>query len=118
MYIDGFLIPVPEGKRDAYMAMAAKVAPLFKEYGVLQQVECWGDDLPEGKVTDFHKAVKAEGGENIVFSWMLWPDKATRNAGWKKMMEDERMKPEGDMPFDEKRMFFGGFQVLFDSGAS
>lgn len=115
MYIDGFLVPVPEGKKQAYHDMAAKVWPMFKEFGVLQQVECWGSDLPKGKVTDFFMAVKAEAGENVVFSWMVWPDKESRDKGWAKMMQDDRMKPEGEMPFDGMRMFWGGFDVLFDS---
>lgn len=115
-YVDGFVIPVPEGKKEAYRAMAAKAAPIFAEHGVLQVVECWGDDLKRGHTTDFFRAVQAEEGENVVFSWMVWPSKEARNAGWDKLMADERMKPEDDMPFDGKRMFFGGFEILLDTG--
>lgn len=118
MYVDGFLVPVPDGKKDAYFRMAAEVWPLFREHGVLQQVECWGDDLPHGKITDFFRAVQAEPQENVVLSWMIWPDKATRDAGWARVMEDERMKPPADIPFDGKRMFWGGFVVGFDAGAA
>jgi uncharacterized protein YbaA (DUF1428 family) len=116
-YIDGFVIPVPHDKKDAYREMAAKAAPIFREHGCTQIVECWGDDLKHGETTDFYRAVKAEEGENVVFSWMTWPSRAARDEGWEKLMKDERMKPDGDMPFDGKRMFFGGFEVLLDTGA-
>ena len=114
-YIDGFVIPVPAGNKEAYRAMAAKAAPIFKEHGATRIVECWGDDLPDGKVTDFKGAVKAEGEENVVFAWVMWPSKAARDAGNKKVMEDPRLKMEGDMPFDGKRMIWGGFEILTDS---
>jgi uncharacterized protein YbaA (DUF1428 family) len=115
-YIDGFVIPVPAGKKEAYRALAAKMQPLFKEFGATRIVECWGDDVPDGKVTDFKRAVKAAPGENIVFSWIVWPSKAVRDEGNKKMMADPRMDMEGeDMPFDGKRMILGGFEILVDS---
>jgi uncharacterized protein YbaA (DUF1428 family) len=119
-YIDGFVIPVPTDKKAAYREMAAKVDPLFREYGATRLVECWGDDLPDGKVTDFKSAVKAESGESIVFSWIVWPSKAVRDAGNKKMKADPRMKMTDDMPFDGKRMIFGGFEIMLDTdgGAS
>ncbi|MBC7987683.1 MAG: DUF1428 domain-containing protein [Sphingomonadaceae bacterium] len=113
-YADGFVLPVPDEKKEAYRAMAAKAAPIFREYGATRVVEAWGDDVPDGKVTDYRRAVKAEEGENVVFSFVEWPDKATRDAAWAKIMEDERMKPEGDMPFDGKRMFWGGFEPIVD----
>jgi uncharacterized protein YbaA (DUF1428 family) len=118
-YADGFILPVPEGKREAYREMATKASSVFLEYGALRVVEALGDDVPEGKVTDYRRAVKQEQGEDVVYSWIEWPDKATRDEGWKKVMEDPRMKPpEGDaMPFDGKRMFWGGFEVLVDSKA-
>ncbi|URW77029.1 DUF1428 domain-containing protein [Sphingomonas donggukensis] len=94
--------------------MAAKAAPIFREYGATRVVEGWEDDVSDGKVTDYRRAVQAKDGENIVFSWIEWPDKATRDAGWAKVMADERMKPPGDMPFDGKRMFWGGFAPLLD----
>jgi len=115
-YVDGFVIPVPEGKKQAYLEMAEKAAPIFREDGALSVVECWGDDLPEGKVTDFHKAVKAEEGENVVFSWITWPSKQVRDAGNAKAMADERMimDDNADIPFDMKRIFFGGFETIVE----
>lgn len=90
-YIDGFVIPVPKDKREAYRALAAKAAPIFKEYGALRVVECWGDDVPDGTTTDFRKAVKADANENVVFSWIIWPSKEVRDVGNKKVMNDPRM---------------------------
>ena len=114
-YIDGFLIPVPAGNKEAYRTMAQTVAPVFLENGATRMVECWGDDIPDGTVTDFRRAVKAEDGENVVFSWIFWPSKAVRDEGMKKVMADPRMQPGQDMPFDGKRMIFGGFAVFVDS---
>ncbi|PTQ13182.1 RNA signal recognition particle [Sphingomonas oleivorans] len=116
-YIDGFVIPVPTDKKEAYRDMAAKAASVFTEYGATRIVECWGDDLPEGKITDFKGAVKAEEGENVVFSWIVWPSKTVRDEANKKIMEDPRMKMSDDMPFDGKRLIYGGFEILLDSGA-
>ena len=113
-YIDGFIVPVPEANKEAYREMAAKAAPIFREYGATQVVEAWGDDLKRGEVTDFYMAVKAEEGENVVFSWITWPSKEARDAAWEKIMADERMKPDGEMPFAGKRMFWGGFTRLVD----
>jgi uncharacterized protein YbaA (DUF1428 family) len=115
-YIDGFVIPVPADKKQAYRDIAAKAAPIFKEFGALRIMECWGDDVPDGKVTDFKRAVEAEGGENVVFAWIEWPSKEVRDAGNKKVMEDPRLKMEGvTMPFDGKRMIWGGFEVLLET---
>ncbi len=115
MYIDGFLVAVPTANKDAYRNMAEKGWVLFKEFGATQMMEAWGDDVPKGKLTDFYGAVKAEPNETVVFSWIIWPDKATRDEGHKKMMSDERMKSWGsEMPFDGKRMIFGGFMPIFD----
>jgi len=113
-YVDGYLLPVPEAKKEEYRALAQKVAGKFKEFGAVRVVEAWGDDVPEGKVTDYQRAVKAEDGEGIVYSYVEWPDKATRDKGWEKMMSDPDMQPEGEMPFDGQRMFWGGFRPIID----
>ena len=114
-YVDGFVLPVLPGKKDAYCEMAAKAAPIFLEHGATRVVEAFEDDVPDGKVTDYRRAVKAQEGEKIVFSWIEWPSKEARVAGWEKVMADERMKPEGDMPFDGPRMFWGGFAPVLDT---
>lgn len=114
-YVDGFVLAVPAANKQAYIEHARNASPLMKEFGVQRMVECWGDDVPDGKVTDFRKAVKAENEEVVLFSWFEWPDKETRDAGVRKMMEDPRMKEMGStMPFDGKRMIFGGFQPILD----
>ena len=115
-YVDGFVAPVPSGNREAYLAMAQKATAKFREYGAVRVVEAWGDDVPDGRVTDFRRAVKAEQGENVVFSWIEWPDKATRDAAMARMQSDERMMAE-PMPFDGKRMFWGGFDIILDRPA-
>jgi uncharacterized protein YbaA (DUF1428 family) len=113
-YVDGFVIPVPSGKKQAYRDMAAKAAPIFKEYGATHVVECWGDDVPKGKVTDFKGAVKAEPNETVVFSWVVYPSKEIRDQANQKIMNDPRLKMTDDMPFDGKRMIMGGFEVMVD----
>ena len=118
-YVDGFVLPVQEAKKDAYLALAQHAARKFKEYGALRIVETWGDDVPDGKVTDFRRAVKAEPGENVVYSWIEWPSKAARDEAWPKIMADPEMQPDHEnMPFDGKRMFWGGFEVIVDSAAA
>jgi len=114
-YADGYLLAVPTGNREAYRAMAAKAAAVFQEHGATRLVENWGDDVPDGKVTDFRRAVKAEPGETVLFSWVEWPSRAARDAGNAKIMADPRMQP-GDtpMPFDGRRMIYGGFAPLLD----
>ena len=113
-YVSGFLIPVKTENKDRYIASAKASWPLFKEYGATEQIETWGDNVPDGETTSFPMAVKLEPGEVVVFSWLRWPDKATADEGFKKMMEDPRM--EGmDMPFDGKRMMWGGFEVIFET---
>lgn len=114
-YIDGFLVPVPTDKKEAYLEMAHKGWEIFKTMGMTRQVECWGDDLMKGQVTDFYKAVAAEEGETVVFSWCEYPDKKTRDEANRKMREDPRFADMGEMPFDGKRMIFSGFVPVFDS---
>jgi uncharacterized protein YbaA (DUF1428 family) len=117
-YVDGFVAPVPQAKLEAYRAMASKHSAVFLEYGALRVVEARSDDVPEGKVTDYRRAVQQGEHEEVVYSWIEWPDKATRMEGWNKVMQDPRMKPDPDnMPFDGKRMFYGGFEMLVDSKA-
>ena len=116
-YIDGFVIPVPDGNKQAYLDLSARVASLFAEYGATRLVECWGDDVPDGKVTDFRRAVQAQAGETVVFSWIVWPSRAVRDEATPRLMKDPRMQPQPDMPFDGKRMIFGGFEVMLDTGA-
>jgi uncharacterized protein YbaA (DUF1428 family) len=113
-YIDGFVTPVPAANKEAYRKLAEKIAPIFKEYGALRLVECWGDDVPEGKVTDFRRAVQAGADENVVFSWIVWPSRAVRDAANPKLMADPRLQPDGGMPFDGRRLIYGGFELLVD----
>jgi uncharacterized protein YbaA (DUF1428 family) len=112
-YIDGFLIPVRTENREVYRAHELKWWPFFKDLGATALVAGWGDDVPAGKQTDFRRAVDLQDGEAVVFCWMTWPDKATRDAAYKKMMADPQMETS-DMPFDGKRMVFGGFAPLLD----
>jgi uncharacterized protein YbaA (DUF1428 family) len=115
-YVDGYLIPVPTAKKEDYRRLAEAAATVFKDHGALSVVECWGDDVPEGKVTSFPMAVKRKDDETVVFSWITWPSKAVRDAGMKKSMEDPRMDHDPrNMPFDGQRMIFGGFQVLVNA---
>ena len=114
-YTDGFVVPVPEGKRDAYRELASKMAKVFRANGASRVIEAIADDVQHGKVTDFYRAVKAEDGETVVFSFIEWPDKATRDEAWKAIMADESLKPTGEMPFSGQRMFWGGFEKIVDS---
>ena len=114
-YIDGFVVPVPEANTGAYTDLAAKMAGVFRQHGATRVVEALSDDVPRGEVTDFYRAVKAEDGEKVVFSFIEWPDKATRDEAWQKIMADETMKPDGEMPFNGQRMFWGGFEPIVDT---
>jgi uncharacterized protein YbaA (DUF1428 family) len=117
-YIDGFVIAVPTANKQKFIEHARQLDPIFIELGALRVVEGWGDDVPDGKLTDFRRAVQATPEETVAFSWVEWPDKATRDAAMQKMMEDPRMDPStpgnAPMPFDGKRMIFGGFEAVVD----
>ena len=113
-YIDGFVIAVPTANKQKFIEHATEADSMFIELGATRVLECWGDDVPAGKTTDFRMAVKAKDDESIVFSWIEWPDKSTRDAGMAKMMDpdntDPRMDPQKNpMPFDGARMIYGGF---------
>lgn len=112
-YTDGYVLPVSEDKKDAYRALAEKAAGKFRQYGAVRVVEGWGDDVPSGEITDYRRAVKAEDGETVVYSFVQWPDKDTRDKGWEKLMADPDMQ-DNNPPFDGKRMFWGGFRPIVD----
>ncbi|MEM7567781.1 MAG: DUF1428 domain-containing protein [Pseudomonadota bacterium] len=116
VYVDGFVAAVPSDERDAFLAHARIAADIFKERGALEIRECWGNDVPHGTLTSFPKAVQCEAGETVVFSWVVWPSKDVRDAGWAALMEDPRMSEEANpMPFDGKRMIFGGFESVLEA---
>ena len=115
-YISGFVIAVPTDRKEDYRKMAADAAEVFRDYGATEIMEAWGEDVRDGEVTDFRRAVQATEDETIVFAWIVWPDKATADAAEKKMETDERMKPPVDAPFDMKRMIYGGFIPIFEMG--
>lgn len=113
-YVDGFVIAVPTDRREEYRKFAELAAPIFREVGALQVVECWGDDVPDGKLTSFPMAVKLEPNETVVFAWIVWPSKEVRDEGLKKTMNHPRMAGV-EVPFDTKRMIFGGFRVMVEA---
>lgn len=114
-YVDGFVVPVSTAEKQRYIEHATEMAGVFKEYGASQVVETWADDVPPGEVTSFPMAVQCQDGESVVFSWVIWPDKQTRQDGWAKMMEDPRMDPSNtEMPFDGKRLIYGGFDMVVE----
>ena len=115
-YVDGFVAAVPMANRDAYRKHAETFAAIFKQYGALTVVECWGDDVPEGKLTSFTMAVQRKHDETVVFSWITWPSRQARDDAWKKVMADPRMPSGNDpMPFDGKRLIYGGFEMMFSA---
>lgn len=118
-YVDGFVTAVPVKNKDAFIEHARKGDAVFLEYGAKRILECWGDDVPKGEQTDFRRAVQAKDDEAVLFSWIEWPDKATRDAAMPKVMEDPRLKPENNpMPFDGRRMIYGGFAPIVEMGGS
>lgn len=115
-YVDGFVAAVPTANREAYRKHAEETAAIFKEHGALSLVECWGDDVPEGKVTSFPMAVKCKEDETVVFAWITWPSRDVRNEAMKKVMDDPRMQPDTNpMPFDATRMIYGGFEMIVEA---
>src|SRR4051795_5138717 len=118
-YFEGFIVPVPEANRDAYRKHASEFAPLFQEFGIHRVVESWDSDVPEGKVTDFRRAVDAKPDEKIVFSWFEYPSRQDRDAANEKFMSDPQMAElSKDMPFDGKRMIMGGFEAIVEEGSA
>jgi uncharacterized protein YbaA (DUF1428 family) len=120
-YIDGFVLAVPTANRQRFIEHARLGDSVFMELGATRVLECWGDDVKDGKLTDFRRAVQAKPDETVVFSWIEWPDKATRDRAMSRMDElmktDDRMNPEKNpMPFDGKRMIYGGFAPVVELG--
>ncbi len=114
-YVDGYVLAVPKDKKDAYKKLALQAAEVFKAHGAISVVECWGDDVPDGELTSFPMAVKCEPNETVVFSWTTWPNKAVRDKGLQKSMEDPRMEMDtSKLPFDGKRLIYGGFEPLIN----
>nr|WP_236699450.1 DUF1428 domain-containing protein [Pelagerythrobacter marensis] len=113
-YVDGVILPVHPDKKAPYVEMAQMMAGKFVSLGAVRVVEGWGDDVPDGETTDFRRAVKVQDGENVVFSFIEWPDKQTRDKAWEAIMSDPEMQMEGNMPFDGQRMFWGGFRPIVD----
>ena len=116
MYVAGFVIPVPDEKMEAYRRWAERGSALFREYGCLEIVESWEDEVPDGKRTDFRRAVDAKPGEKIVFTWQVWPDKASLEAAEASMHDDPRFEPDGEIPFDPGRLIYGGFAPIHVMG--
>ncbi len=115
-YVDGFVAAVPTANREIYKDHAKTAAAVFMEHGALQLVECWEDDVPEGKLTSFPMAVKREANEAVVFSWILWPSRQLRDQGMQKVMADPRLQPDKNpMPFDGKRLIYGGFEMIVEA---
>lgn len=115
-YIDGFVAAVPTANKAEYVEHAKQAAVVFKDHGATRVVECWGNDVPEGEVTSFSMAVKRKDDETVLFSWVEWPSKAVRDAGMEKVFQDPRMQADQNpMPFDGKRLIYGGFDTILDA---
>lgn len=118
-YVDGFVFTVPTARKDDFRAQAQELAGIFQEYGALSVCECWGVDVPDGEITSFPMAVKKAADETVVFSWIVWPDKATRDKGNAEVFEDPRMEQQfSSLPLDGKRMIMGGFEPIVAVGPS
>ncbi|MCF3973181.1 DUF1428 domain-containing protein [Paracoccus salsus] len=117
-YYTGFVAAVPNASKQAYIDHAKAAWPMFSKRGARRMVECWGEDVPHGTLTDFHRATQARQDETPVFSWIEWPDRATADAAWQSIMEDPQMQAMGEMPFDGNRMFWGAFSPIVEDGES
>lgn len=118
-YIDGFVAAVPTADKETYRAYCQRIAAVFREHGALSVIDTWGDDVPPGQLTSFPLAVKCGPDETVAFGWVTWASRAARDAAWEKVMADPRMKPGASpMPFDGKRMIFGGFEVVADTASA
>ncbi|UXX84753.1 DUF1428 domain-containing protein [Roseovarius pelagicus] len=124
-YIDGFVIAVPTANKQKFIDHAKQGDSVFIDLGATRVVECWGDEVNDGEITDFRKSVKAKEDETVVFSWVEWPNKKTRDAAMQTMTDwmehperaDPRMDPEKNpMPFDGKRLIYGGFAPIVEVG--
>ncbi len=114
-YVDGVVLAVPTADREKFRDYAERTAKMFVEHGALKVVDCWGDEVPDGQLTSFPMAVQRKDDETVVFSWVVWPSREVRKAAWEKVMQDPRMNPATNpMPFDGKRMIFGGFETIVD----
>lgn len=112
-YVDGFVIPVPKTKVKAYLKLAKLAAKIWMEHGALEYVECQADDVQMGKWTSFPRSVKQKPNETVFFSWITYKSRKSRDAIMKKIMHDERLRPDpANMPFDGKRMIYGGFKTV------
>jgi uncharacterized protein YbaA (DUF1428 family) len=117
-YVDGFVTAVPTGNREAFRQHSEYFGAIVLEFGALRVVDCWGDDVPHGKLTDMYMAVQAKPEETVCFSWIEWASKEARDAGMTRLMQDPRMQPgAAPVPFDGKRMIYGGFTTLAESKA-
>ena len=115
-YVDGFVAAVPTENKKAFLEHASAAAKVFKEYGALSVVECWGDNVLDGELTSFPKAVQCKENESIIFSWIVWRSREVRDQAWEKIRKDDRMSDENNpMPFDGKRMIYGGFQAILET---
>lgn len=116
VYVDGFVAAVPKNNKQKFIEHAKMMSAIFKENGALSVVDTWEDDVPDGEMTSFPMAVKKEENEAVVFSWISWPSKQVRDEAWEKLMQDESMSDENNpMPFDGKRLIYGGFQVISEA---
>lgn len=112
-FLDIVVLPVPTANKAAWLEHSRRQTPLFKEHGALSVTECWGEEVPDGKLTDFKRAVALQDGETVAVGWIRWPDKAARDAGWEKVMQDARMM-SAEPPWDGKRMIYAGFEVVLE----